>query len=355
MQHATRTDRPLSVLVTGAGAPVAVSVLKALRQSALKPRIIATDADPLSVGLFRADRAYVVPRIADDQASYAERLTEICLAENVAMVCFGSEIEMWRMAPLVYDLERKTGARLILNGTKLLEPFMDKWETFCLLRENELPVPDTVLATDQHEVREFLVRHPYPLIVKPRSGSGSKNVFLVRDSHQFELAASFVEEPVLQEYLVPEEEEYTVGVYKSPRTGYVGQIVLRRTLSAGVTYKAEVIRSVEIESICRKVVESFDVWGPINVQLRKTAAGVRIFEINLRFSSSAVIRACFGFNEPDMCLRDIVLGESLPAPSIRAGYALRYWDEIYLDPAEHRAGAEDTATNHPVGRKSPDF
>ena len=34
---------------------------------------------------------------------------------------------------------------------------------------------------------------------------------------------------------------------------------MRRTLSAGVTYKAEVIRDDEIESVCRTVVESFDV------------------------------------------------------------------------------------------------
>ena len=37
---------PLSVLVTGAGAPVGVSIFKALRQSTLNPRIVATDSDP---------------------------------------------------------------------------------------------------------------------------------------------------------------------------------------------------------------------------------------------------------------------------------------------------------------------
>jgi hypothetical protein len=40
----------------------------------------------------------------------------------------------------------------------------------------------------------------------------------------------------LQEYLVPDTEEYTVGAYKSPRKGFVGQIVLRRELAAGLTY-----------------------------------------------------------------------------------------------------------------------
>ena len=345
----------MNVLVTGVGAPVAVSIFKALRQSGLKPRIVATDSDRLSVGLFRADSAYVLPRIADDEASYSDRLTEICLAESVAMICFGSEIEMRRLAPHLDELERNTGARLILNGPRFVESFMDKWETVRLLREKGLPVPDTVLASDPNDVRAFLARHPFPMIVKPRHGSGSKNLFVVRDPRELDFAARYVDEPVLQEYLLPDEEEYTVGIYKSQRTGYVGQIVMRRTLSAGLTYKAEVIRDDEIESVCRTVVESFDVWGPINVQLRKTAAGVRIFEINLRFSSSAVIRAAFGFNEPDMCLHDVVLGESLPGPQIRAGYALRYWDEIYLDAAEYEAGAANPDIHHPVGTKYDDF
>src|SRR5512138_2516244 len=95
------TGRPeqegIAVLVTGAGAPPGVAIMKALRQSALRPRIVATDAEPLSVGLFRADAARVLPRVTDEGA-YLEALETICRRERVALVCFGSEIEMRRVA-----------------------------------------------------------------------------------------------------------------------------------------------------------------------------------------------------------------------------------------------------------------
>lgn len=353
MRH--RPPDPLTVLVTGVGAPVAVSIFKALRQSPLAPRIVATDADPVSVGLFRADSAYVLPRITDDEQSYLDRLAAICRAEKVAMVCFGSEIEMRRVAPHLVDFERETGTRLILNGPRYLEPFMDKWETVCLLREAGLPVPDSVLASNVDDLRELVQRHPYPLIMKPRHSSGSKNVFVVKTDRELELAAGYVDDAVLQEYLSPDDEEYTVGIYKSARTGYVGQIVMRRTLSAGLTYKAEVVRDREIEWACRRVVDAFDVWGPINVQLRKTEAGVRIFEINLRFSSSAVMRAYFGFNEPEMCLRDVVLGDAISEPNVRLGYALRYWDEIYLAASDVTANLDRSNGKRPFGDKCDDF
>jgi carbamoyl-phosphate synthase large subunit len=348
-------ERPTTVLVTGVGAPVAVSIFKALRQSPLAPRIVATDTRPMSVGLFRADAAYVLPHVSADEDGYLRRLEEICAGEGVAMVCFGSEIEIRRVAPHRQRIEAATGARLIVNEPAHVEAFMDKWQMVCLLREAGLPVPHTVLATDVNEVQDFLAHHDFPLILKPRHGSGSVNVYVVRSPEELELLSRYVQEPLLQERLLPDTEEYTVGVYKSPRSGYVGQIVLRRELGAGVTYKAQVVRDDAIEDVCRAVVETFDVWGPVNLQLRKTPHGVRIFEINLRFSSSATMRAHFGFNEPEMCLRDVVLGESLSQPEIGAGYAFRYWDEIYLEPS-------DLLVNEPAlrglgrrGRKSDDF
>jgi carbamoyl-phosphate synthase large subunit len=65
---------------------------------------------------------------------------------------------------------------------------------------------------------------------------------------------------------------------------------------------------------------------------------VRVFEINPRFSSTTVIRAHFGFNEPEMCLRELVLGEQLRTPVTRQGFALRYWDEVYLEHADVPGG-----------------
>ncbi len=345
----------LTVLVTGVGAPPGVSIFKACRQSALRPRIVATDADPASVGLFRADAGYVVPRIAAAEEAYVERIEAICAAEHVSAIFFGSEEEILRVAPHAARIEARTGARPVVNSPPVLAALMDKWRMFVSLREKGLPVPDTVLAGDSAAVREFLARHPPPLVLKPRHGSGSKGIFLVRDADALGFLSRFVPDPVLQEYLEPDDEEYTIGVYKSQRAGYVGQIAFRRSLASGLTYKAEVVRDPEIEEVCRRVVEAFDVWGPVNLQLRKTAAGVRVFEINPRFSSSAPMRARFGFNEADLCLRDVVLGEHVQAPEIRPGWAFRYWNEVYVTPDEVARVRERGSISGPLGEEREDF
>lgn len=339
------TDQ-LTALVTGVGGPLGVSIFKGLRCSALHPRIVGTDADPLSVGLFRADAGYVLPRV-DRGPEYVHGLEEVCLREGVRLVCFGSEPEMEYMAQHASEFERETGARLVVNEPRFLSPLTDKLNMVRMLREKDLPVPDTIPADDAESVRAFLARHTFPVVLKPRHGSGSKNLFVLRGPEELTFFSRYVREPVLQEYLFPDDEEYTVGVYKSPRTGYVGQIALKRQLGAGGTYKAEVVFDREIESICRRLVQSFDIWGPVNVQLRKTAAGVRIFELNVRFSGSAVMRAQFGFNEADLCIRDLVLEEAIPPPEIRAGIALRYWDEVYLGRDEYALLRQESRTMGP--------
>ena len=71
---------------------------------------------------------------------------------------------------------------------------------------------------------------------------------------------------------------------------------------------------------------------------------------------SSVMRAYFGFNEAELCLRDLVLEEAIPPPSVRAGWSLRYWDEIYLAPGEmeaRRPGAGSAAGR--VGSRVDDF
>jgi hypothetical protein len=67
------------------------------------------------------------------------------------------------------------------------------------------------------------------------------------------------------------------------------------------------------------------------------------------------MRAQFGFNEAELCLRDLVLEEALEAPSIRRGWSLRYWDEVYLTEQECGALRRDGRAEGPVGRKVADF
>ena len=56
-----------------------------------------------------------------------------------------------------------------------------------------------------------------------------------------------------------------------------------------------------------------------------------------------------------MCLRDVVMGQSLSPPEVRPGYAYLYWDEIYVEPDEYAVGEAALRAFGRHGTKSADF
>ena len=50
-----------NVLVTGVGSNIGQVIVKSIRMSGIQCRIIGTDMNPLSAGLFRCDKGYIVP------------------------------------------------------------------------------------------------------------------------------------------------------------------------------------------------------------------------------------------------------------------------------------------------------
>jgi len=68
----------------------------------------------------------------------------------------------------------------------------------------------------------------------------------------------------------------------------------------------------------------------MNIQLRTEAGVPYLLEINSRVSSSCSIRTKMGYNEPEMCVRYYLMGESIvPAPR-KPGRAIRYIADYFI-------------------------
>ena len=157
-----------------------------------------------------------------------------------------------------------------------------------------------------------LARHVgYPLIVKPRRGSAARGLFRIDD--EAALAPHMRAGNVMQECLLPDDQEYTVGLYRTRDRRTVATTVIRRELNFGLTYKGVLMTHPVIEAYAIKVAAALGAVGSVNVQLRLTARGPVAFEVNPRFSSTTPIRAYFGVNEPELAIRELVFGED-PAP-----------------------------------------
>ena len=72
---------------------------------------------------------------------------------------------------------------------------------------------------------------------------------------------------------------------------------MKRRLDAGRTVVASIENNYEIKSFLMNLIEKINLNGLLNVQLRLTQDGPKIFEINPRVSSTVKMRHLLGFSD----------------------------------------------------------
>lgn len=319
-----------NVLITGIGHVLGIGILKALRISPWECRITGADCNPKSAGLYMVDNPIILPGAINNRQEYLKKIAAVCRQEDIHIILLGSEAEMKVFAPIAADFTRETGAFVMVSPADVINTTTDKWLTYEFLSAHGFPTPATIIP-ENNNWHAFARRYGYPLIIKPREGQSSKGLHIIENKEQLAFYANTGRNIILQEYVMPDDEEYTVGVFTTAPGQSAGSIVMRRELSGGLTFRAEVVQDEEIGSLCCSVAEKAGVIGPCNIQLRRTAGGPVILEINPRFSSTVSIRAHFGFNEPAMAVARFVLNKVLLPPRVRTGLALRYWEEQYIE------------------------
>ncbi len=172
------TDR-IAVLLTGVGKRY--DIVTAFAQHAT---VIAADPSPLAPARYAADVRVAPPRI--DDPDYVPFLTRLVDEHGVRAV-----------VPLT-DLDLEVLARADLP-TFVPDPDVcratyDKYEAHELLLRLGLPSPPTVLPGEEPE--------SYPVMVKPRRGSGARSIHAAADREQAEFFVGYVDEPVMVQRLM---------------------------------------------------------------------------------------------------------------------------------------------------------
>jgi carbamoyl-phosphate synthase large subunit len=322
-------------LVTAAGTVVAQGIIKCLRYANSAPkrsvryRVVAADMSAQAAGLYRGDVGILVPSASSE--GYLDSISEACRKEEVSAVFVGSDEEQSVLAGSAGRIEKETGATVMTNSEEVIATGRDKWRTFEFLKKNGLPCAESALPGRR---RSFIKEFGLPVVVKPRGGHGSLQLFIANTPEEVDRAIKSIEggggRPVLQQYLREEDEEFTSGVMSDRKGRVISSISMRRRLKGGQTYKAFVGDFPEVRRSAERVAVALGSRGPLNVQARVSGGEPKIFEINPRFSASCPIRAVAGINEPDILFRSWILGEEIRTTGYESIASFRYWNEVYV-------------------------
>jgi carbamoyl-phosphate synthase large subunit len=291
--------------------------------------------EPRSAGFSFVDRACITP--AAGAPGMAAALSAIVERERIEAIYVCSPQELAFFSAARGDLERTTGARILVNPEPVIRIGQDKLETSRFLERHGFPCPETALADDGPAVDRLIGRWGFPVIAKPRGGWTSVNVFTIPSRAALEAARVLVPDLVVQRYLPDAAEEYTAGVVGSAVARRFAWIVLRRELTQGTTYRTELAQDEAIGARVVAIVQALGVEGACNVQFRIVDGQPLVFEINPRFSGTSGIRYLYGFNDPEMAFEHACLGQPIVQPAVRPGVVMRYWNEVHVPGARFRS------------------
>jgi carbamoyl-phosphate synthase large subunit len=309
----------MTILVTGVGGGAGQSILKSLDLANIKD-VIAVDSSPLAAGLYFGSRSFL--GYEAHHPLFIHKLLEICQSNQVDFVFPGHDVELPFLSSKIELFESK-GIKLIVSDERVVDICDDKLETSNFLKDNGFFYPETKL------LEEFNWEGK-PVILKPRTGGArSRQTYLVKTLTELETYTKLVNKNncVVQEYI--EGDEYTCGsVFLRDRD--FGNILMKRELRSGDTYKAFSIKSESLSRYISNVVGALAPFGACNFQLKMRGDIPYIFEVNARCSGTTAARALVGFNEPKIIIDFLRNGIKFES-DYKEMTILRFWQEILVE------------------------
>ena len=321
------TGRDIAVLLTGVGKRY--DIVSAFAQHVTT---VAADPNPLAPAQYAAHHRRSVPRIEDP--GYVPALQALC-----------EELGVRAVVPLTdLDLEVLGHARVagrlpaFVPAPEIARATFDKYDAHLLLQRLGLPSPPTVLPGEEPP--------SYPVMIKPRQGSGARSIHAAEDRRAADFFVEYVKEPTMIQRLM-DGPEFSIDCL-SDLQGRCLNAIPRTMIESrgGESIKGTVIADPELIDLGCRVVEALGCRGPCTVQaFRDREIGLGITDVNTRFGGAfpaPMYAALPGRTYPELIVR-MARGESIEphVGEFKAGVTFtRYYWQLELDPGLSPTGRD---------------
>jgi carbamoyl-phosphate synthase large subunit len=322
------TENP-NVLAMAVGSPLGQSITKALQISEIPGAVHGADVSDLAAGLYLDGvHPVVLPYVRDP--SYLGELSAYVTEHRIAAIfpVIGEEH--------VFLAEHEAhfnglGAQILASSPEVYRLCQDKHDSMMRLRAAGLDAPDTAPCDDERELHAFLGRNEFPIFLKPRAGVSSANIFKVAGEAQLSgLLGAFPDGHFVAQQFLDDQRDYTAGVYVAADGSFRETLLIERDLKFGLSYRGTIFEDPALSEYCLDVASAVGSRYSVNVQFKIVDGRPFAYEINPRLSSTTSVRAHFGFNEPELMLREALGTLAGHRVQKQTGRFTRYWQEHYL-------------------------
>jgi carbamoyl-phosphate synthase large subunit len=311
----------MNILVTCAGGPAAVGVIKSLRDIEFDGKIVAVDCDELSVGFYLADKHYVTPLALDDK--FWPSVLKIIKKENINLILPTGDADITHFAKNK-KLFKSLGIECFMSDLKTINACQNKLK-FYEKCKNNFDLPKT--SCDFKKIE-------FPIFSKPKKGSGSRGIKLCYDiscinsldiNDNLHRSGDYI----FQEYLPGQ--EYTIDVLCDLNNKPLTAVIRKRLqIKAGISSKGKIIKDKFIEKSCFELCKFLKLKGPVCIQMKEDSEGTpKFIEVNPRFGGSTYFATLAGINFTSLIL-DMIKGKKLNIGEPKLLTILRYYKEVIV-------------------------
>jgi carbamoyl-phosphate synthase large subunit len=236
---------------------------------------VVAEASPLAPAQYAATHRAQVPLIEDP--SYVDALARLCERHSIGAVLPLTDLDIEVLA------HARASGRLpaLVPAPEVARATYDKYEAHLLLERLGLPSPPTALPDAELDSID------YPVMVKPRRGSGARSIHRARDAAQARFFADYVEEPVMIQRAM-NGPEFSIDCL-GDESGRCLNAIPRTMIESrgGESIKGTTVRDEELIELARSTMEALAVTGPATIQVfRDPDVGLGITDVNTRFGGA---------------------------------------------------------------------
>lgn len=242
--------------------------------------VIAADCDPNAPALYHADAFEIVPEI--NHTEYIPSIKNICQKYNIKGVFSLIDPELTLLARHK-DEFLNDGIQIFVSDKQVVDTCYDKLSTYQFLKENNIMSVRTYddITKVILDLEEGII--DFPLIVKPRCGSGSAGIKKIASIAELQLLWEANDNLIVQPYI--EGIEYSADCYIDLLNNKVTNLFSKRKVNmrAGESDKSIAVKDRQLTEIVIRLIELMKLSGPIDIDFFKTNEGYVVSEINPRF------------------------------------------------------------------------
>ena len=286
-------------------------LLKYFREELSKEdKIIATDMQCSAPALTEADVVEIVPAVYAE--NYIEILKNICVKHHVSAIISLNDLELPILAQNLNIFE-EIGTKVLVSSIDVIDTCFDKYKTAQFITDIGLNTPNTFIIYDNALGALKSGELKFPVIIKPRWGSGSIGIEIAHDFEDLEILYKLVKKKIrrsilsnasncdecvlIQEFI--NGDEYGVDIINDLDGNYCGISVKKKlSMRAGETDKSITIKNKEINNIGKRIATKIKHISNLDCDILEKDGKYYVLELNPRFGGGYPFSHEAGVNIP---------------------------------------------------------